>query len=74
MTILKVHVEVEKNISNVVESSIKSVRKFKGEKTPCLNITPLSHLGLSKSTFRYNENRTNEYLTFLHTIQLLKRP
>ena len=64
----------EKNISNVVESSIKSVRELKEEQTPCLDITPLRHLGLSKSTFEYNENRTNEYLTFLHTIQLLKRP
>lgn len=45
--------------------NIKSVRKLKRENAICLDITPIRHLDLSKNTFKYNENRTNEYLNII---------
>lgn len=54
----------EKSFKEAIEN-IKSVRELKREKSTCLDITPLRHLDLSKSTFRYNETRTNEYLNII---------
>ena len=46
-------------------NNIKSVRMLNREKATCLDVTPISHLDLSKNTFSYNENRTNEYLNII---------
>lgn len=54
----------EKSFKDALEN-VKSVRELKRENANCLDITPLRHLDLSKSNFRYNENRTNEYLNII---------
>lgn len=46
-------------------ANIKSVRELNREKANCLDITPIRHIDLSKETFRYNEDRTNEYLNII---------
>lgn len=45
--------------------NIKSVRELKREKANCLDITPIRHIDLSKENFKYNENRTNEYINVI---------
>lgn len=54
----------EKSFKEAIEN-IKSVRELKREKATCIDIIPLRHLDLSKNSFRYNENRTNEYLNII---------
>ena len=54
----------EKSFKDAIEN-IKSVRELKRENANCLDITPIRHLDLSKGTFKYNENRTNEYLNIV---------
>lgn len=54
----------EKSFKDAIEN-IKSVRELKRENANCLDITPIIHLDLSKATFKYNENRTNEYLNII---------
>ena len=54
----------EKSFKEAIEN-IKSVRELKREKSTCLDIISLRHLDLSKNTFRYNENRANEYLNII---------
>lgn len=46
-------------------ANIKSVRALNREKANCLDITSIRHIDLSKETFRYNEDRTNEYLNII---------
>lgn len=54
----------KKSFDEAIEN-IKSVRELKREKANCLNIIPIRHIDLNKSTFRFNENRTNEYINII---------
>ncbi len=56
---------LNKEAFDMAIENIKSVRTLKREKATCLDLTPVSHLDLSPKTFRYNENRTNEYLSVI---------
>lgn len=54
----------KKSFDQAIEN-IKSVRELDRQASNCLDITPIRHLDLSKQFFKYNEDKTNEYLNII---------
>ena len=56
---------LDKESFNQAIENIKSVRELDREPSNCLDVTPIRHLDLSKQSFKYNEDKLNEFVNVI---------